>query len=84
MLQEEVAHDTLDMRVSLLTDSTFPVLMPQEEASAKEDVLLPLNPYPALGAPELPCWPRGFPVSYIKNERTHRFSLKRVRMRSSE
>ena len=25
------------------------------------------NPYPALGAPSNPCWPRGFPMDALKN-----------------
>eukprot|EP00922_Rhytidocystis_sp_ex-Travisia-forbesii_P034505 GHVS01051220.1.p1 GENE.GHVS01051220.1~~GHVS01051220.1.p1 ORF type:complete len:500 (+),score=48.37 GHVS01051220.1:202-1701(+) len=28
-----------------------------------------LNPYPIMGAPHLPCWPRGYPLDRIKDPR---------------
>ncbi len=27
-----------------------------------------VNPYPFLGAPQNPCWPRGFPITSIQND----------------
>lgn len=27
-----------------------------------------VNPYPVMGCPHTPCWPRGFPLTLIKNE----------------
>jgi len=36
------------------------------------------NPYPLMGAPFLPSWPRGFPLSHIKNNHSYATKLKKI------
>jgi len=36
------------------------------------------NPYPMMGAPHLPSWPRGFPLSYIKNNHTYESKVTKI------
>jgi hypothetical protein len=44
----------------LLVD--VPVVEPQLSPG-----LIAYNPYPSLGAPDSPCWPRGFPMDQVQN-----------------
>jgi hypothetical protein len=34
-----------------------------------------LNPYPLLGAPDFPTWPRGFPLEHVETEATWNVSV---------
>ena len=36
------------------------------------------NPYPILGAPESPCWPRGFPMDKILESSLNNVKLSQV------
>jgi hypothetical protein len=42
------------------------------------------NPYPALGAPDSNCWPRGFPLSLINRDSTFNASLKEVPVKAGD
>ena len=41
------------------------------------------NPYPTLGAPFTPCWPRGLPLDDIKEPRSNSTQLATVHMKAS-
>ena len=46
-----------------LSDSSSTVYHPKISHDQKS-----FNPYPLLGAPSLPCWPRGMPLHMVRNE----------------
>ncbi len=39
------------------------------------------NPYPVLGAPFFPSWPRGLPLQHIQNTRCYNASLKNIKVK---
>ena len=42
------------------------------------------NPYPIMGAPSFPSWPRGMPLAQIKTEDTEKLEVKEVSIPQSE
>ena len=52
-----------------ISDSSIGVIEPTVGA----DITV-LNPYPLLGAPSRPCWPRGLPLHMIHDEVTSEWS----------
>jgi len=40
------------------------------------------NPYPLMGAPHLPSWPRGFPLSHIKNNHSYSTTISKLPSKS--
>ena len=53
----------------LVSDNLFGVVEP----IVGEDIKV-LNPYPLLGAPSRPCWPRGLPLHMIHDKVTNQWS----------
>ena len=51
------------LTICLLSDSTNKVYHPKVSPNQKI-----FNPYPMLGAPSLPCWPRGMPLHMVLND----------------
>ncbi|TRY74942.1 hypothetical protein TCAL_16818 [Tigriopus californicus] len=41
---------------------------------------LSFNPYPWLGCPKHPCWPRGFPLNLIRETSTHLVKIKKTKV----
>ena len=46
-----------------ITDDSIDIHEPQIGATVES-----FNPYPLLGAPSLPCWPRGMPLHVVLNK----------------
>lgn len=46
--------------------SDFEVVEPE----ISDPEIVAFNPYPYLGAPSTPCWPRGFPIDLVQNSQT--------------
>ena len=42
------------------------------------------NPYPLLGAPSLPCWPRGMPLSMIQCKKCGEYEEENIHLYQNE
>ena len=71
-----VGAPSLDAAIPPVESEKVAALEPVEHA-------LPVyNPYPVLGAPSLPSWPRGLPLDYIKDPACSNTTLKEVEVSS--
>lgn len=48
------------------------------EPNITDPGIVAYNPYPYLGAPSTPCWPRGFPIDLVQNSQTWETKVSKI------
>ena len=69
--KEKNSDSKKDISIQELGESSYEVKECTVETNS-------FNPYPLMGAPFLPSWPRGFPLSHIKNNHSYATKLKKI------